>query len=191
MSDRDTWEARYAARAGTPLRPPSALLVRCRDLLPPGRALDLACGDGRNALYLAAAGWKVDAIDRSHAALHCLLAHARAANVRVQAVQADLTQFPLPVARYAVVVNVRYLDRARLPAIATSLAPGGVLVFETFLREQARIGHPRNPAFLLEPGELAARFRDLHIELYEEGLCETEDEPAYLARLVARRPHAD
>ncbi len=191
MSDRDTWDTRYAARADRPLPPPSALLVQCRDLLPAGRALDLACGDGRNAVYLARAGWTVDAIDRSHTALRTLLAHAREARLTVHAVQADLTSFRLPIARYAVVVQVRYLERALLPAIATSLAPGGMLVCETFLREQARIGHPRNPAFLLEPGELPARLSDLAVVMYEEGLLETESEPAYLARLVARRPRVD
>lgn len=191
MTDRKTWDSRYAARGLEPVRPPSPFLVRCRPLLPPGRALDVACGDGRNAVYLARHGWTVDAIDHSHAALARLLSRAQEEALPIRPVQADLETFRLPRRTYAVVCNVRYLQRSLFDDLADALAPGGVLVFETFLRDQALIGHPRNPAFLLAPGELQVRFAALRTEIDEEGLCEDEDPPAYLARLAARRVAVD
>ena len=109
-------------------------------------------------------------------------------SLAVRFVQADLEEFPLPIDRYAVVVNVRYLQRSLWKPIQASLLIGGMIVFETFLLDQREIGHPSNPRFLLERGELAAAFDDLDIVVYEEGLFETESGAAYLARMIARRP---
>jgi hypothetical protein len=103
-------------------------------------------------------------------------------------IQADLDTFPLPLGQYDVVVNVRYLNRPLLPALKTTVRDGGVVVFETFLREQAELGHPRNPAFLLERGELARTFADFEVLVHEEGLFQTEKDRAFLARIVAQRP---
>lgn len=187
MSDRQHWESRYAAAAdGT--RAPSSFLVAQRHRLPRGRALDLACGDGRNALALARHGWRVEAIDFAHAGLARLLALARREEMSLDVLAADLEQFPLPTDRYDVVVNCRYLQRSLCGAITASLRSGGMVVFETFIRDQATLGHPRNPAFLLERGELSSLFRELAIVEHEEGRFETESGPAFLARLVARKP---
>jgi len=184
------WEAHYAER-GAAARAPAPVLERH---LPPdhrGRALDLACGDGRHALRLARHGLNVDAIDIAFTGLRRLVVAARAEDLALQVLQADLEEFPLPIARYAMVVNVRYLQRSLFPAIRRAVAPGGVVVFETFLRAQAQLGHPRNPAFLLEPGELRAQFAGFEILEDAEGLCDGDTTPAYLARLVARRPRGD
>lgn len=189
MSERDKWEARYAStsRAEERAAAPSRLLVEHRHLLPAGRALDVACGDGRNALWLARQGFAVDAVDVAFAGLARLAAAARREGLVVRPIQADLEQFPLPSDRYAVVVNCRYLQRTLFPALRSAVRPGGVIVFETFLREQARVGHPRNPAFLLEPGELRAEFATFSVLVDAEGCVETDGTTSYLARLIARR----
>ena len=187
MSDHNSWEARYRERAADGIRPPSHFLVEVIDQLPRGRALDLACGDGRHALYLAERGWHVDAIDFAYAGLARLLAAAQTRHITVNAVQADLEHFPLPRQRYDVVVNVRYLQRSLFPALKASVRESGCVVFETFILDQQRLGHPRNPAFLLERGELAAQFSDFDILRCTEGRCETESGAAHLARLLARR----
>lgn len=186
---RESWEVRYAERCPSePARAPSSFLQRHLAELPRGRALDVACGDGRHALVLARRGFTVDAIDLAATALRRLRAVALSERLAVHPVQADLENFPLPAGAYAVVLNIRYLQRSLWPAFKKGLCAGGVLLFETFLRDQRRVGHPRNPAFLLEPGELASAFADLEILHYEEGLLSTESEPAFLARLLARRP---
>lgn len=153
-----------------------------------GLALDVACGDGRNAVWMARRGLAVDAIDIAHGALQRLVTVARRERLAVHAIQADLERFPLPVDRYTLVVNVRYLQRSLLPALRRAVRPGGLIAFETFLRDQARIGHVRNASFLLDPGELRAGFAGFEALVDDEGLHETPEGPAYLARLLARRP---
>ena len=186
-ASRADWDQRYDNKAPVETRPPSALLARYLDQLPRGRALDLACGDGRNALFLAQHGFTVDAIDFAYAGLARLIAIARRQRLAVHAVQADLDHYPLPEARYAIAVNVRYLQRSLFSRLRAAVDEGGVVVFETFLREQAQLGHPTNPAFLLERGELRQHFADFDVLLYEEGRFETETGAAYLARMLARR----
>jgi SAM-dependent methyltransferase len=184
-SNRADWECRHreAKRAALP---PSSFLLRTVHRLPHGRALEVACGSGRNAALLARHGFRVEAIDLSHVGL--IAARDNVAAGGLTAIQADLESFPLPRRRYQVVVNVRYLQRSLWPALKQSLADRGMVVFETFLRDQAAIGHPRNPSFLLERGELAGGFRDFEILEYEEGLFGSEGEAAFLARMLARRP---
>lgn len=188
MSDRARWETRYASRADDLPAAPSRFLGEHGHLLPTGRALEVACGDGRNTLWLARQGYVVDAIDIAAAGLARLARVARRERLPVCPVLADLTAPPLVQGAYAVVLNIRFLQRSLFDVLRRCVRPGGVIVFETFLREQARTGHPRNPAFLLEPGELRARFADFTAIVDEEGLFDTESGPAYLARLIALRP---
>lgn len=188
MSHRSDWESRYRERADSvAVRTPSDFLVEQLPRLPSGRALDLACGDGRHALYLARHGWRVDAIDFAHPGLARLLAAARREGLAVDALQADLEEFPLPRDRYDLVVNVRYLQRSLFDAIRAAPRRGGAVLFETFIRDQQQLGHPRNPAFLLERGELVRAFGDFDVLFHEEGRFDTESGPAFLARLLARR----
>jgi tellurite methyltransferase len=188
MTDRREWESRYRERPDDGIRPPSPFLTEHLHRLPSGRGLDLASGDGRHALCLARHGWRVEAIDFAHAGLARLLAIARRDALPLDVVQADLEYYRLSRDRYDVVVNVRYLQRSLFPALKASLRRGGAVIFETFIRDQQQLGHPRNPAFLLERGELAAQFDDFEILACEEGRFETESGVAFLARLLARRP---
>lgn len=181
---RGRWEARYADLPRLP--PPSEFLVRHAAEFH-GRVLDVACGSGRNAVYLARRGIAVEAIDQAHTGLRQLQRRAAEERLDVQAVQADLTCYPLPVGRYDGVLQVRYLQRDLFPALIAALRPGGVLLIETFLVDQRELGHPRNPAFLLERGELRASFRQLRTLAYEEGLLGSGASQAFLARLLAQR----
>ncbi len=185
---RTNWEERYQGRRDDPIRPPSRFLQQHLHYVPRGRALDVACGDGRHALFLARHGLAVDAIDFARAGLVRAREIARREGLAVHLVQADLESFPLPREKYAAAVNIRYLQRSLWLPLKRSLVAGGVVIFETFLRQQQGTDHVRNPAFLLEPGELSDNFADLDILLYQEGLFDSEGEPAYLARMVARRP---
>ncbi|HXQ23822.1 MAG TPA: class I SAM-dependent methyltransferase [Candidatus Acidoferrales bacterium] len=185
--DRQRWEARYAHAHGAGREAPSEFVVMHADRLR-GRILDIAAGAGRNALFLARRGNLVEAIDISLAGLRLAQAAARAEGLRLTAVQADLESFPLPVERYDAVINIRYLQRSLFVPTQRALKPGGVVLVETFLIDQQRIGHPRNPDFLLQRGELRAAFSHFELLVYEEGLLPSAPQPAYLARLLARRP---
>lgn len=167
--------------------PPSDFLLAVADRLPPGDVLDVACGGGRNLAFFLARGDRVVGIDRERARL--LEARAAApAGSSLDLVQADLERVVLPRRRFDVVVNVRYLQRSLAPALAAALRPGGVLLFETFLAEQLGRGHPRNPEFVLQHGELPRLFPRLQVLRYEEGFFADGERAAYLARLLARQP---
>lgn len=174
------------------------LLSAHASLLPrQGRALDLACGSGRAAVFLATRGLEARGLDILPDALRQARATARSASRtarsdgRVRFTGADLED-PRVQARWLrpdrwdVVVCFRYLDRQILPLIARTLAPGGLLWYETFLEEQARVhGRPRREAFLLRPGELLDAFAGLERVEYAEG---PDEEQNHLASLIARRP---
>ncbi len=150
-----------------------------------GTVLDLACGAGRNARWLAGQGWRVEAVDRDAAALAALRGVPG-----VSARQADLEAGPWPYSgvRFAGIVVCRYLHRPLLPLLAHGLAPGGVLIYETFMLGQERIGRPRNPDYLLRPGELLDVYGPmLRVVAYAEGVME-EPAPAVLQRICAVGP---
>lgn len=178
------------ADRGTPARAwrPSPLLERVRPGLPPGRALDLAAGSGRDAVHLALHGWSSEAWDHDPEALARATALAAAEGVPLSTRVVELVDAPPPAGeegRWDVIVVVRFLHRPLLPWIERALAPGGALVYETFLEAQARYGRPKNPRFLLRPGELRESFPSLEVSLYEE---DAPEGGPILARLLARRP---
>jgi SAM-dependent methyltransferase len=164
----------------------SAWVARFAPLIRPGgRVLDLACGAGRHVRYLAARGCLVEAVDRDAEAL-LGLSGAPAITVR----HADLEGGPWPYAEgmFDGVVVTNYLFRPILPLIAASLAPGGVLIYETFGQGNESYGRPANPAFLLAPGELLALARGAHLRVvaFEEGYSEIP-KPAIIQRIAAVR----
>jgi rhodanese-related sulfurtransferase len=170
-----------------PLHGPSSWLVENADLIPKkARVLDLAAGRGRHALLMAASGFEVTAIDRDAEALASLRETAARAGVVVATEGRDLEtgdDVDLGDGRFDLVLVFNYLHRPLFPAIVRSIAPGGLLFYETFLAGQAERGHPRNPAFLLEPGELALRVAPLTVLRGREG----DVDGKFVASIVARR----
>ncbi len=167
--------------------PPSAFVAQwVRALTPPSgisRGLDLAAGRGRHSSLLARAGHRVFAVDRSYAAIHDAVTRLAAQGLTVAGWCADLTNTSLPRAIFDVIVVTRYLQRDLCPAIADALAPGGVLIYETFTEAQRRHGRgPTSADHLLHSGELRQRFDGLETLFYEE-----VDAPDAVARLVGRR----
>lgn len=151
---------------------PSSWLLSNADLLPRrGRALDVACGRGRHALFLAGAGLRVDAVDRDAARVATLAAVARERGLPVQARVVDLETGDVSLGdeAYDVVLVFNYLHRPLFPALVRALAKGGLLLYETFTTAQASRGKPTNPDFLLEPGELVRRVRPLEVLRQREG----------------------
>jgi SAM-dependent methyltransferase len=171
-----------APREHAPLADPSAWVVRFADLIPrAGPVLDVACGAGRHARWLAARGMQVRAVDRDAGALAAL---AGVAGVSTTCADLEAGVWPFPGQRFAGVVVTNYLHRPLLPALVASLADGGVLLYETFARGNERYGKPSNPAFLLEPGELLRAAAGLYVVAYEN-LLVTAPRPALLQRLCA------
>jgi len=173
-------------------REPSQFLVEHAGLLPErGRALDVAMGSGRNAVYLASLGLQVTGVDISPTACERALEAAREAGVSIEAVCADIASWEVPEAAFDVVINFNFLDRGICPRLAAALRPGGVLVFETFTAGQREFGWgPSRDEFLLQPGELPDLFPGLETLVYREGVLDTEWGKKAAAGLVARRPPA-
>lgn len=191
LSDRERWDARHAAAlaAGGAGRLPVDWLLAHAALLeaqPPGPALDVACGLGRNALHLARLGREVVAVDVSAVAIEHLAATARAEGLPVHARLADLASGELPGGGYQVVVATYFLARPLFPAMAAALAPGGLLIVETFLSDPEATYGPRDPARVLRPGELRRAFAGLEVLDAREGRPDPASRP--VAGLVARRP---
>ncbi len=154
-----------------------------------GAVVDLACGRGRHCLAAAEAGLSVIGIDRNRDFLASLTSVATQRELPIRTVLADLespTEIPIGRGRCGAVLVSRYLHRPLSPAIIGLLAPGGLLVYETFTTAQLELGYgPRSPDFLLERGELRGLFSELETVEYWEGISE-DSRPAALARLVAR-----
>jgi SAM-dependent methyltransferase len=169
--------------------PPSEWVRRWAPLVPRGEALDLACGQGRHARLLASLGHRVTALDRDPEALAAL-----AGVPGVSALCADLEDgrpWPFEPKRFAGIVVTNYLYRPLFRHLIEALAPGGVLIYETFMAGNERYGKPSNPEFLLAPGELLASFaRELTVAAFEQGRVE-RPKAAMIQRLCALRGVAD
>lgn len=162
---RQKWDRRHAGAIGMP--EPARVLAENRHLLPArGRALDLACGLGANALLLAGRGLVTDAWDLSPVAIARLRAAARelplAAEVR------DVVAEPPAPDRFDVIVVSWFLNRALAPALVVALRPGGLLFYQTFTETKVEAIGPENPDFLLREGELLSLFRPLRARVYRE-----------------------
>jgi SAM-dependent methyltransferase len=150
-----------------------------------GAALDVASGAGRHARFFASRGHPVTALDRDAAALDTLRGEPL-----ITTLTADLEGAAWPLAndaRFAAVIVTNYLHRPLFPQLLRSLAPGGVLVYETFAQGNERVGKPSNPAFLLAPGELLERVRgQLRVVAFQDGFL-AQPRPAYVQRICAIR----
>lgn len=165
---------------------PSPWLVQNVDLIPPGRrVLDVACGKGRHAVFLAGLGWAVHAVDRDRDALAHLVTRAGplGASITTEALDLEAAAVRLGSRCYGAVIVFNYLHRPLMPSLVEAVEAGGVLIYETFTVGQARRGHPRNPLYLLEEGELATLVAPLEVLRCWEG----ERDGQLLSSIVARR----
>jgi tellurite methyltransferase len=152
---------------------PAAFLKENIALLPVGRALDVAMGRGRNAIYLAQHGFDVSGIDRDAAAVAEAIEAARRAGVTITAEVADLEKgCRIDAAAYDVIICFNYLQRSLIPAIKAGLRPGGMVVYETFTTDQLQFDGPHNPDYLLKRNELLEMFRDFYCRRYREGVID-------------------
>ena len=200
-TSQSDWDAKHGQAANEAAEAPAGILTELWPLLPAGAALDLACGRGRNALFLAEHGRHVTAVDWSGAALDILEERAKSLGIPVRRmqridearpltraaidlVQADLEAVVLSANRYSLIVCVRYLQRSLFPQICRALCPAGILLFETYTKAQLDFsGGPRNPVHLLNSGELRRAFPELEVVFYRELRAEEG-----IASLAARKP---
>jgi 2-polyprenyl-3-methyl-5-hydroxy-6-metoxy-1,4-benzoquinol methylase len=188
-NDQAKWDQLHAARHGSdqPARFLNEILENGNWPLPCGRVLDIATGKGRNAIYLAARGFDVTAIDISREALEEARKRATEKAPSISWQQVDLEQIELPQATYDLVINFNYLQRSLIPQIKAALKLGGHVIFETYLIDQQEIGHPKNPAYLLGHNELLEMFRGFRVLWYREGKFSDGGEAAFRAAIFAQK----
>jgi SAM-dependent methyltransferase len=197
MSDpsRRRWDERHRDDGGP--GEPSPFVVRALATLAaetrrppePRRALDVACGRGRHALLLAERGYRVDAVDFSLVAVRQLTEAATTRRLAVHGLVTDVTAWPIPRRRYALVVVVSFLERALIPALCDAVAPGGALLYETFVRDE-RGDAPVRADFALAPGELESHCDRWRVLLRHDETTVHHGKPARRAGLLAERPLA-
>lgn len=188
MTERELWEDRYGRADCVHGFEPSEFLVENAGLLPGrGLALDLASGEGRNAIYLGEQGYQVIALDISLRALERCTDVARNRNVRLDAAVVDLNRFQIAEARFDLIINFNFLQRDLASRIMRGLKSGGVLVFETLTTRHLRWKPDFNPLFLLEPGELLALFKGLRLLKFRETDIGDTTKPRSVASLICRR----
>lgn len=183
-TDRNRWETKYAAGNPNPGFVPDPLLVQHAALLDgTGWALDVACGVGQNALYLAQRGYVVVAVDGSYTGLHYCRTALAYSERRVHLVAADLDRFVVPHDMFALVIVFRFLDRGLIPELKEALIPGGLMIYQTFNVNRLQSSPQMTRSYLLEPGELVQLFADFTT-------IETNDTPentAELSHWIGRR----
>lgn len=185
--DREKWQQRYAEDTYRKNNP----VTLVHDWLPrikPGRALDVACGAGRNAIAAAASGFRVDAIDISSNGLELARQDAEARGLVVNWIEHDLDQ-PYDFARdYDLIMVMWFVDLPLIARLCDCLAPGGYLVCEEHLQTDADVIGPGNPGFRVAPGTLRDAAAGLEILHYREAVETAEDEDLVAsAQLVGRR----
>jgi tellurite methyltransferase len=188
-NDQSNWDKKYTEGYGG--NEPSPFLV---DLLTsghweisPGRALDVACGNGRNGLFLAEQGFNVTGIDISSAGLAEARRRAVARALAVTWEVADLEKVSLPEKHYDIIVNFNYLQRSLIPQIRSALRTGGVVIFDTYLIEQKEVGEPKNPEYLLAHNELLEFFRGFRVFCYREGRFPDGGKISFRAGILAQK----
>jgi SAM-dependent methyltransferase len=197
-NDAHEWDERYRRPGHWAGSEPAEFLVQVLPLLRKGTALDIASGEGRNALFLAAQGFHVVAVERSRVALEKTESAARERGIHTQwssqldtnshqagvcLVEADLESLALPISQFDLVMCIKYLQRSLLASLERALRRGGLLIYETYTLAHLQFpgSGPRNPDFLLRPGELRDAFRSMEILFYSE-ICAGKGIASLLAR---------
>jgi len=172
QKDQKKWDARYQKDWGG--TEPSPILMKYWGLASVGNALDIACGNGRNSIFLAEKGFVVDAVDISAVATKQLA--GKHPNINV--ICTDLDTWNIPQNRYDLIVNIRFLDRRLFPMIQDGLKPGGVLIFESFMDGE-------KDKYCLKQNELLRAFQLFRIVYYEEKKADQSEKFDQTASIVA------
>jgi len=181
IEDKERWNRRFQEKPFRDFVEP--IIEKYIYLAPLGRALDIACGQGRNTHFLAEKGFEIDAVDLSDYALSCVRD-----DEKIHKIEVDLDEYNLEKNKYDLVVNMNYLNRRFYHQIKEALKPNGLLIFETFIIAHGDFDNPQNPEYLLRENELLHAFIGLDIIYYEErDDINLRGEKTRVASLVARK----
>jgi tellurite methyltransferase len=188
-SDQRRWDKRFRGEGFAFGKEANSFLKKHITLLPKGKALDLATGEGKNAAFLARHGFEVDAVDISKMGLRKAQKLAKEMGVKIHALAADLDTYQIERGKYDLIINFYFLRRSLIPKIKKGLREGGMVILETYLLEQRKLGTggPKNPKYFLKPNELLQRFKDFGILFYREGIFREGGKKKAIASLIAQK----
>lgn len=191
--DREIWDKRYDTEEYLFGREPTPFLKEHINILPKGKALDIAMGEGKDAVFLAKNGYEVDGCDISEVAIKKAYKLAEENNVKINALVVDLEKYEITEGKYDLITCFYYLQRSLIPQIKKGLKVGGMIVFETYTVDNPKLGFPygpKNEAFLLKHNELLDFFRsfaqdkDFRVLYYREGVINNQKA---IASLIAQK----
>ncbi len=187
--DQERWDKRFREKEFTLGKEANPFLRRNIGLLPKGRALDIAAGEGRNAIFLAQHGFDVDAVDISRIGLRKAQKLAKETGVKIHTLLADLDTYQIERERYDLITNFYFLKRRLIPKMKKGLRKGGRVIFETYILEHRMLGTagPKQAKYFLKPNELLRLFRGFRILLYREGIFKEGGRRKAVASLIAEK----
>jgi 2-polyprenyl-3-methyl-5-hydroxy-6-metoxy-1,4-benzoquinol methylase len=188
-ADQMRWNERFKAKGFALGKEPNPFLKRHLRFLPVGKALDIAAGEGRNAVFLAQHGFEVDAVDLSEQGLKKARILAKEAGVNIHTILSDLDDYRIEKERYDLIDNFYFLKRSLIPGMKKGLKKGGMVIFETYILEHRDLGTggPRQAKYFLKPNELLRLFRDFRILIYREGIFKEGGRRKAIASLIAEK----
>jgi 2-polyprenyl-3-methyl-5-hydroxy-6-metoxy-1,4-benzoquinol methylase len=188
-SDQKRWDERFRVKNFAFGKEANPFLRGNIGLFPKGKALDIAAGEGRNAVFLAQHGFDVDAVDISERGLKKAKKLAKEMGVKIHTLLVDLDSYQIERERYDLIANFYYLNRRFIPKIKKGLKKGGKVIFETYLLEQRTLGTggPKHSKYYLKHNELLKLFEGLRILLYREGIFKEGGRKKAVASLIAEK----
>ena len=188
-ADRKRWDKRFGRKEFALGKEPNPFLKKHIHLLPKGKVLDIATGEGRNSVFLAQNGFEVDAVDISERGLKKTQKLAREKGVHINTFLVDLDQYPIEKERYDLISNFYFLKRRLIPRIKKGLKKGGKVIFETYLLEHRTLGTggPKQAKYFLKHNELLRLFKNFRILFYREGIFREGGKKKAVASLIAEK----
>jgi 2-polyprenyl-3-methyl-5-hydroxy-6-metoxy-1,4-benzoquinol methylase len=188
-ADQKKWDMRFGKKEFALGKEPNPFLKKYIHLLPRGRALDIATGEGRNAIFLAQHGFEVDAVDISEKGLRKAQQLALKTGVQINTFTADLDQYQIERERYDLIADFYYLKRRLIPGLRKGLKKGGRVIFETYILDHRELGAggPKQAKYFLKPNELIRFFKSFRILFYREGVFKEGGKRKAVASLIAEK----
>jgi SAM-dependent methyltransferase len=187
--DQRRWDRRYRRQGFALGEEPNPFLRKHIHLFPKGRALDLAAGEGRNAVFLARHGFDVDAVDISEVGLKKAKRFARDLGAQIHTIRADLDDYLIEKKEYDLICDFYFLDRRLIPRIKRGLKKGGRIISETYLidHRDLAVQGPKHARYYLKHNELLRQFNDFRILFYREGIFREGGRKKAIASLIAEK----
>ena len=188
-ADQNRWNTRFGRKEFALGKEPNPFLKKYIHLPPRGKALDIAAGEGKNAVFLAQNGFEVDAVDISEKGLKKARKLAQEKGVKINTFLVDLDQYQIEKERYDLIANFYFLKRRLIPRIRNGLKKGGMIVFETYLLEHRTLGveGPKQAKYFLKPNEALRLFKTFRIRFYREGIFSEGGRRKAVASLIAEK----